>query len=93
MQADFIVPLIDMRLSPTIYSAIVNLPRVKESKVVGNNMVDNAKAHGRNKPALNMSASLKVAKLFGQIDLDDSYDESSFVTLGAEDIDIRLIVG
>lgn len=92
LQVDFTVPLIDICLSPTVYSVIVNLPRVEESKLVGNNIFNNANTHDRNKPALNMSASLKVAKLLGRVDLDDNYNESSVVTLGAEDIDIRLII-
>lgn len=76
-----------------MYSAIVNLPRMKESKLIGNNMFDNSKTRACNKPALNMSASLKLAKLCGRVDLDDNYDGTSVVTLGAEDIDIRLIIG
>ncbi|TVU00729.1 hypothetical protein EJB05_53839 [Eragrostis curvula] len=89
LEVDFIVPRIDIYFSPMMHSAIVNLPRVKESNHVGNDMFDNTKTHGPKKPTLNMSASLKLAKLCGRVDLDDNYEESSVVTLGAEDIDIR----
>ena len=76
-----------------MYSAIVNLPRVKETNLVRNSMFDNAKTHEPKKLALNMSVSLKLAKLGLQVDLDSNYEESSGVIVGIEDIDIRLIIG
>ena len=86
------MPFIDIYLSQTMYSAIVNLPRVKETNLVRNSMFDNAKTHGPKKLALNMSVSLKLAKLGLQVDLDGNYEESSGVIVGIEDIDIRLII-
>jgi hypothetical protein len=89
----FIVPFIDIYLSQAIYSAIVNLPRVKETNLVRNSTSDNAKTHGPKKLALNMCVSLKLSKLGLQVDLDGNYEESSGVIVGVEDIDIRLIIG
>jgi len=93
LQVDFIVPFLDMHLSQTMYSAIVNLPRVKETNDIRNHMFDDAKTHGPKKSALNMSVSLKLAKLGLQVDLDGNYEESSGVIIDVEGIDIRLIIG
>ena len=87
------MPFIDIYLSQTMYSAIVNLPRVKETNLVRNSMFDNAKTHEPKKLALNMSVSLKLAKLGLQVDLDGNYEESSGVIVAVKDIDIRLIIG
>uniref|UniRef100_A0A0Q3SS11 Uncharacterized protein n=1 Tax=Setaria italica TaxID=4555 RepID=A0A0Q3SS11_SETIT len=92
LEVGFIVPFIDMYLSQTMYSAIVNLPTVKGTNLVGNGTFDNAKTHGHKKLALNMSVSLKLAKLGLQIDLDGNYDESSGIMVAVEDIDIRYAV-
>ena len=92
-QVGFIVPFIDVYLSQTMYSAIVNLPRVKETNLVKNSVFDNPKTHGHKKSALNVSVSLKLAKLGLQVDLDDNCEESSGLIVGIEDIDIRLIIG
>ena len=86
------MPFIDIYLSQTMYSAIVNLPRVKETNLVRNSMFDNAKTHGPKKLALNMSVSLKLPKLGLQVDLDGNYEESSGVIVAVKDIDIRLII-
>lgn len=75
-----------------MYTAIVNLPRAKESYLARNSVFDNTKTHGPKKPALNVFVSLKLAKLGLQIDLDGNCEESSGVIVGIEDIDIRLIV-
>lgn len=87
------MPFIDIYLSQTMYSAIVNLPRAKESYLVRNSVFDNTKTHGPKKSALNISVSLKLAKLGLQVDLDGNCEESSGVIVGIEDIDIRLIIG
>ncbi|TKW09291.1 hypothetical protein SEVIR_6G085000v4 [Setaria viridis] len=92
LEVGFIVPFIDMYLSQTMYSAIVNLPTVKGTNLVRNSTFDNAKTHGHKKLALNMSVSLKLAKLGLQIDLDGNYDESSGIMVAVEDIDIRYAV-
>jgi len=89
LEVGFIVPFIDIYLSQTMYSAIVNLPRVKETNLVRNSMFDNAKTHGPKKLALNMSVCLKLAKLGLQVDLDGNYEESSGVIVAVKDIDIR----
>ncbi|WVZ95400.1 hypothetical protein U9M48_041168 [Paspalum notatum var. saurae] len=92
LEVDFIVPFLDMHLSQTMYSAIVNLPRVKETNDIRNHMFDDAKTHGPKKSALNMSVSLKLAKLGLQVDLDGNYEESSGVIIDVEGIDIRYAI-
>ncbi|OEL27452.1 putative vacuolar protein sorting-associated protein 13A [Dichanthelium oligosanthes] len=92
LEVGFIVPFIDIYLSQTMYSAIVNLPRAEETNLVRNSMFDNAKTHGPKKLPLNMSVSLKLAKLGLQVDLDGNYEESSCVIVGVEDIDIRYAI-
>ena len=92
-QVGFVVPFIDVYFSQTMYSAIVNLPRVKETNFVKGTVFDNTKTHGHKKPALNVSASLKLAKLGLQVDLDGNCEENSGLIVGIEDIDIRLIIG
>ncbi|KAL6659540.1 hypothetical protein ACP70R_003580 [Stipagrostis hirtigluma subsp. patula] len=92
LEVGFTMPFIDIYLSQAIYSAIVNLPGVKENNLVGNNIFDNAETHGPKQPALNMAVSLKLAKLGVLVDLDDNDEKSSVVTLGVEDIDIRYAI-
>ncbi|CAO2190040.1 unnamed protein product [Urochloa humidicola] len=92
LEVGFIVPSIDIYLSQTMYSAIVNLPSVKGTNLVRNSTFDNAEKHGPPKLALNMSLSLELAKLGLQVDLDGNYDESSSVIVGVEDIYIRYAV-
>lgn len=92
-QVGFIVPFIDVYLSQTMHSAIVNLPRVKETNLVKNSVFDNTKTHGHKKSTLNVSVSLKLAKFGLQVDLDGNCEESSGLIVGIEDIDIRLIIG
>jgi hypothetical protein len=75
-----------------MYSAIVNVSTyLKESNLVGINTSDDTKTCGPEKPASNMSASLKLDKLSVIIDLEDDGKECSFITVGVGDIDIRLI--
>ncbi|KAJ1266962.1 hypothetical protein BS78_07G020000 [Paspalum vaginatum] len=92
LEVDFFVPFFDMHLSQTMYSAIVNFPRVKETNHIRNHMFDDAKTHGPKKSALNMSVSLKLAKLGLQVDLDGNYEESSGVIIDVEGIDIRYAI-
>ncbi|KAL6856895.1 hypothetical protein ACP4OV_018277 [Aristida adscensionis] len=92
LEVGLTVPFIDIYLSRTMYSAIVNFPTVKENSLARNNIFDNAKTHEPRKPALNMSLSLNLAKLGVLVDLDDNDEESSIVTLGIEDIDIRYAI-
>nr|CAB3481935.1 unnamed protein product [Digitaria exilis] len=91
LEVGFTVPFIDIYLSQTMYSAIVNVPRVKEAKLVRNSTFDNAKTHGPNKLALNMSVSLKLAKLGLQIDLGNC-EESLSIIVGIEGVDIRYAI-
>jgi hypothetical protein len=92
-QVGFIVSSIDAYLSQTMYSTIVNLPRMKETNLFKNSVFDNTKTHVPKKLALNVSVSLKLAKLGLHVDLDGNFEESSGLIVGIEDIDIRLIIG
>ncbi|PNT66537.1 hypothetical protein BRADI_3g13757v3 [Brachypodium distachyon] len=88
-----IVPSLDIYFSQTMYSAIVNLCTYpKESNIVGNNTSDDSMSTGPKKPALNMSASLKLDKLNLRVDLEDNGNECSVITVGVRDIDIRYAI-
>ncbi|EMS47217.1 Putative vacuolar protein sorting-associated protein 13A [Triticum urartu] len=87
-----IVRSANIYFSQTMYSAVVNLcTYLKESNLVGNTSID-TKTSGPNKPALNMSASLKLDKLSLRVDLEDNGKEASLITVGVGDIDIRYAV-
>lgn len=85
-----VVPSADIYFSQTMYSAIVNVcTYLKESNLVGKNTSDDTKTSGPEKPASNMSASLKLDKLSVMVDLEDDGEECSVITVGVGDIDMR----
>ncbi|AQK78315.1 pleckstrin homology (PH) domain-containing protein [Zea mays] len=92
LEVGFIVSSIDAYLSQTMYSTIVNLPRMKETNLFKNSVFDNTKTHVPKKLALNVSVSLKLAKLGLHVDLDGNFEESSGLIVGIEDIDIRYAI-
>uniref|UniRef100_A0A453S1U3 Vacuolar protein sorting-associated protein 13 VPS13 adaptor binding domain-containing protein n=1 Tax=Aegilops tauschii subsp. strangulata TaxID=200361 RepID=A0A453S1U3_AEGTS len=88
-----IVRSANIYFSRTMYSAVVNLSTyLKESNLVGSNTSVDTKTNGPNKPALNMSASLKLDKLSLRVDLEDNGKECSLITVSVGDIDIRYAV-
>ena len=92
-QVASIVRSANIYFSRTMYSAVVNLcTYLKESNLVGSNTSVDTKTNGPNKPALNMSASLKLDKLSLRVDLEDNGKECSLITVSVGDIDIRLSI-
>ncbi|VAI88392.1 unnamed protein product [Triticum turgidum subsp. durum] len=88
-----IVRSANIYFSRTMYSAVVNLcTYLKESNLVGSNTSVDTMTNGPNKPALNMSASLKLDKLSLRVDLEDNGKECSLITVSVGDIDIRYAV-
>uniref|UniRef100_A0ACD5WZJ8 Uncharacterized protein n=1 Tax=Avena sativa TaxID=4498 RepID=A0ACD5WZJ8_AVESA len=85
-----IVPSADIYFSQTMYSAIFNVcTYLKKSNLIGSDTSDDTKTSGPEKPASNMSASLKLDKLSVMVDLEDGGKECSVITVGVGDIDIR----
>ncbi|KAM3191147.1 hypothetical protein ACQJBY_068843 [Aegilops geniculata] len=88
-----IVRSANIYFSRTMYSAVVNLcTYLKESNLVGSNTSFDTMTNGPNKPALNMSSSLKLDKLSLRVDLEDNGKECSLITVSVGDIDTRYAV-
>jgi hypothetical protein len=79
-----------MYFCQTLYSAFINLCfyYAKETDLIRNNTSDDTKSEPK-KLALNMFASLKLAKLSLRVDLEDHHEESSAITVCIGDVDIR----
>ncbi|XP_040382901.1 uncharacterized protein LOC102719317 isoform X2 [Oryza brachyantha] len=92
LEVAFVVPFADMYFSQTMYSAFVNLCfYVKETNLIRNNASDDMKSEPK-KLALNMFASLKLAKLSLRVDLEDHHEGSSAITVCVGDVDIRYAI-
>uniref|UniRef100_A0A0E0AQ59 Uncharacterized protein n=1 Tax=Oryza glumipatula TaxID=40148 RepID=A0A0E0AQ59_9ORYZ len=93
LEVSFIVPFANMYFCQTLYSAFVNLCfyYAKETDLIRNNTSDDTKS-GPKKLALNMFASLKLAKLSLRVDLEDHHEESSAITVCIGDVDIRYAI-
>uniref|UniRef100_A0A0E0LQM8 C2 domain-containing protein n=1 Tax=Oryza punctata TaxID=4537 RepID=A0A0E0LQM8_ORYPU len=92
LEVSFIVPFADMYFCQTLYSAFVNLCfYVKEADLIRNNTSDDTKSEPK-KVALNMFASLKLAKLSLRVDLEDHHEGSSAITVCVGDVDIRYAI-
>ncbi|EEE67937.1 hypothetical protein OsJ_25824 [Oryza sativa Japonica Group] len=93
LEVSFIVPFANMYFCQTLYSAFINLCfyYAKETDLIRNNTSDDTKSEPK-KLALNMFASLKLAKLSLRVDLEDHHEESSAITVCIGDVDIRYAI-